>query len=201
MTDKTLGAYQRTTPDPDETTGEALARLQAEMTRLLDEADAELRDEADGGVTASLIEKEAENADPTVDYHAMWWKAEREREKAERERDEARATKDMHKRRADEERARADQAEKERDEMRDAWEGAVEAVKEANALISSLRAAEPRPLTPDAVPDGTVEQARAAWINAGGRVYPGLTLDLRHALAAALIATGRVHVDGEEDPR
>lgn len=91
MTDKTLGAYKRTTPDPDETTGEALARLQAEMTRLLDEADAELRDEADGGVTAALIEQEAEKTDPSVDYHAMWWKAEREREKAERERDEARA--------------------------------------------------------------------------------------------------------------
>lgn len=63
MTDKTLGAYKRTTPDPDETTGEALARLQAEMTRLLDEADAELRDEADGGVAAALIEKEAEQND------------------------------------------------------------------------------------------------------------------------------------------
>ena len=58
MNDKTLGEYKRTTPDPDETTGEALARLQAELTRLLDEADAELRDEADGGVTAALIEQE-----------------------------------------------------------------------------------------------------------------------------------------------
>lgn len=90
MTDKSLGAYQRTTPDPDETTDEALARLQAEITRLLDEADAELRDEVDGGVAAALIEKEAEKPDLSVDYHAMWWKAEREREKAERERDEAR---------------------------------------------------------------------------------------------------------------
>ena len=66
MNDKTLGAYKRTTPDPDETTGEALARLQAEMTRLLDEADAELRDEADGGVTAALIEKEVEQPDAEV---------------------------------------------------------------------------------------------------------------------------------------
>lgn len=33
---------------------------------------------------------DAEKPDPSVDYHAMWWKAEREREKAERERDEAR---------------------------------------------------------------------------------------------------------------
>ena len=65
MNDKTLGVYKRTTPDPDETTGEALARLQAEMTRLLDEADAELRDEADGGVAAALIEKEAEQHDAT----------------------------------------------------------------------------------------------------------------------------------------
>ena len=31
---------------------------------------------------------EAETPDPSVDYHAMWWKAEREREKAERERDD-----------------------------------------------------------------------------------------------------------------
>ena len=66
MTDKTLGEYKRTTPDPDETTGEALARLQAELTRLLDEADAELRDEADGGVAAALIEKEVEQPDAEV---------------------------------------------------------------------------------------------------------------------------------------
>ena len=65
MNDKTLGVYKRTTPDPDETTGEALARLRAEMTRLLDEVDAELRDEADGGVAAALIEKEAEQHDAT----------------------------------------------------------------------------------------------------------------------------------------
>ena len=80
-----------TWPQRGETTGEVLARLQATLARLLDEADAELRDEADGGVAAALIEKEAENADPAVDYHAMWWKAERERENAERERDELRA--------------------------------------------------------------------------------------------------------------
>ena len=66
MNGKTLGVYKRTTPDPDETTGEALARLQAEMTRLLDEADAELRDEADGGVAAALIEKEVEQPDAEV---------------------------------------------------------------------------------------------------------------------------------------
>lgn len=66
MTDKTLGEYKRTTPDPDETTGEALARLQATLTRLLDEADAELRDEADGGVAAALIEKEVEQPDAEV---------------------------------------------------------------------------------------------------------------------------------------
>ena len=144
MTDKTLGAYKRTTPDPYETAGEALARLQAEMTRLLDEADVELRDEADGGVAAALIEQEAENPDPSVDYHAMWWKAEREREKAERERDEARATKDMHKRRADEERARAEKAEQERDHWKREADG-------ANADLADLRAAKSRPLTPDAI--------------------------------------------------
>lgn len=56
MTDKTLGAYQRTTPDPDETTGEALARLQADLARLLDQADAEMRAEA-GGWTADDISR------------------------------------------------------------------------------------------------------------------------------------------------
>lgn len=92
MTDKTLGAYQRTTPDPDETTGEALARLQAELTRLLDEADAELRDEADGGVAAALIEKEAQG---TVGALIAELEHHRARaEKAERERDEARAARD-----------------------------------------------------------------------------------------------------------
>lgn len=58
----------------------------------------------------------------------------------------------------------------------------------AGGLVQALPAdaAEARPLTPHEVPSEAVEQARAAWINAGGRVYPGVTLDLRHALAAVL---------------
>ena len=43
-------------------------------------------DDMGGGVTAVLIEKEAEES-PSVDYEAMWWEAERRAEKAEAERD------------------------------------------------------------------------------------------------------------------
>ena len=93
-------------------------------------------DYADGGVTAALIEQEAEEPDAEVRELRSVLAREIARgnalqdalEKAERERDEARATKDMHKRRADEERARAD-------------------------------AAESRPLTPDAITDEMVERA------------------------------------------
>lgn len=55
--------------------------------------------------------------------------------------------------------ARAEKAERERDEMRDAWEGAVESVKEANSLINALRAAESRPFTPDDITDEMVRRA------------------------------------------
>ena len=68
MNDKTLGEYKRTTPDPDETTGEALARL-------LDEADVELR---------------AQARCPDPDEHVRYDAALAAAEKAERERDEAR---------------------------------------------------------------------------------------------------------------
>ncbi|MFE7605749.1 hypothetical protein ACFU1Q_11365 [Brachybacterium paraconglomeratum] len=89
MNDKTLGAYKRTTPDPDETTGEALARLAAELTRLLDEVDAELRDEADGGVAAALIEKEAEQrACPDLDAHWRLDEAQETIQRLTQERDE-----------------------------------------------------------------------------------------------------------------
>lgn len=99
MTDKTLGAYERH----------------------------ESPDYADGGVAAALIEKEAENADAAVDYHAMWWKAEREREKAERERDEALAS--------------------------------VRVLARDNIeCYERFRAAEPRPLTPDAITDEMVKR-------------------------------------------
>lgn len=176
MNDETLGEYNRTTPDPDETTGEALARLQAELARLLDEADAELRDEADGGVAAALVEKEAETRDVA---HDIDWQAVAEQHEAAL----AAMTEDRDRvldlvRDADMGRdlavERAERAEQERDEAR-------------GALSARLGArAEPRSLTPHTVPSETVERARAAWINAGGRVYAGLTSDLRHALAAAL---------------
>ena len=55
-----------TWPRRGETTGEVLARLQATLARLLDEADAELREEADGGGAAALIEKEVEQPDAEV---------------------------------------------------------------------------------------------------------------------------------------
>ena len=87
MTDKTLGEYNRTTPDPDETTGEALARLQAELARLLDEADAELRDEADGGVAATLIEKEA-GGHGTAFWMSRWKEAVSQRDEALYQRDQ-----------------------------------------------------------------------------------------------------------------
>ncbi|GAP78530.1 hypothetical protein Y09_1359 [Brachybacterium sp. SW0106-09] len=249
MTDKTLGAYTRTTPDPDETTGEALARLQAEMTRLLDEADAELLDEADGGVAAALIEQEAEESDAapedarqylaardeqqrlgrivqdvadgdghttqvygvkiapcdtygsTRDEAALQLQLDRavaDRDKAERERDEARATKDMHKRRADKERARAEKAEQERDEMRDAWEGAIEAVKEADALINSLRAAESRPLTPAAM---TAREHLEAAMK-GGLTREDIPNDMCDRLVASRADTvRRPTAPGDEYPR
>ena len=75
MNDKTLGVYKRTTHDPDETTGEALARLRATMARLLDEADVELR---------------AQARCPDPDEHVRYDAALAAAEKAERERDEAR---------------------------------------------------------------------------------------------------------------
>ena len=133
MNDKTLGAYKRTTPDPDETTGEALARLQAEMTRLLDEADAELRDEADGGVAAALIEKEVEQPDA---------------------------------------------------EVRELRSALARELARGNALQDALDAADPRPLTPDAITDEMVERGRVAY---WGSTYGG-TADgrVRAILTAAL---------------
>ena len=60
-------------------------------------------------------------------------------------------------------RKRAEKAEKERDGARDAWEGAVESVKEANSLINSLHAAESRPFTPDDITDEMIDRAYAWW--------------------------------------
>ena len=87
-----LGGYTRTAPDPDD---------------------------MDGGVTAALIEQEAEKPDLSVDYHAMWWKAEREREKAERERDECQEACQAAEDRAVLAEARLAEAEQDRDELVD----------------------------------------------------------------------------------
>lgn len=80
-------------------------------------------------------------------------------------------------------RARAKTAERERDETRDAWEGAVESLKEANALINDLRAAESRPLTPDAITERMVMRAAAVLGKYGYRPTPET---VRRALDAAL---------------
>ena len=86
-------------------------------------------------------------------------------------------------------RKRAEKAEQERDEVRDAWEGAVESVKEANSLINSLRAAESRPFTPDDITDEMVERAREEFFggDVGGPVSgPSSARRWRAALTAAL---------------
>lgn len=154
MNDKTLGEYKRTTPDPDETTGEALARLQAVMTHLLDEADAELRDDMDGGVAAALIEKEAAKlAGSGLAAHF-------------------RDKRDM-------ERARAEQAEKERDEARAEAESLSRQLHDAQQDADMSRAemeAESRPLT-------ARENLAALWESAhrpvGGRIPAGTAIITR----------------------
>lgn len=130
MTDKTLGAYQRTTPDPDETTGEALARLQAEIAGLEEEAardDALARLDAlgDDGTAlrcAVMIAQAGAGVDTAAEFCEQVARGEdvnvaARAEKAEKERDEAvealgttlgRAMKAERER--DEERARADAA-------------------------------------------------------------------------------------------
>lgn len=136
-------------------------------------------DLADGGVTAAAIEKETEDSggplDETVDFWRSRWKEAADRADArdlaahqwkEATRENIarfRAARDFAEMCQKGSRAatvRAEKAERERDEVRDAWEGAVESVKEANSLINSLRAAESRPLTPDAITDEMVERAR-----------------------------------------
>ena len=147
MTDKTLGEYKRTTPDPDETIGEALARLQAELTRLLDEADAEMRDEADGGVAAALIEKEAEAraamtelAPAEVCVRGDWFKPSELPGVLGRVMD-----------------------------ARD------EAQREAKRYY--LHAAESRPLTPDAITDEMVERAKVTLEALAGGSYYDSTIE------------------------
>ncbi|TDP76324.1 hypothetical protein DEU31_3031 [Brachybacterium sp. AG952] len=248
MTDKTLGAYKRTTPDPDETTGEALARLQAEMTRLLDEADAELRDEAEGGVAAALIEKDAEKptaadfataefarhaesggvgmrkdaGDPNtwcVAYENPGWRVgirsdiEMARdgwapvrecpdpEQHDDARDDllrlGRLVREAQQDRAgsvqiggvkiapcdtfgrtnaeNAVRTRAEKAQQERDH----WEREAD---NANKDLAHLRAAGPRPLTPDAITDAAMRRAVQAWEETG---------ELRPAIFAALTTPAR----------
>ena len=145
MNGKTLGVYKRTTPDPDETTGEALARLQAEMTRLLDEADAELRDEADGGVAAALIEQEAEQHDAT--------------------------------------------------EVRELRSALARELARGNALQDALDAADPRPLTPDAITDEMVERGRSAY---WGPTYGGSVVGRVRAILTAALTEPPARPEGAE---
>ena len=145
MNDKTLGVYKRTTSDPDETTGEALARLQAEMTRLLDEADAELRDEADGGVAAALIEQEAEQHDAT--------------------------------------------------EVRELRSALARELARGNALQDALDAADPRPLTPDAITDEMVERGRSAY---WGPTYGGSVVGRVRAILTAALTEPPARPEGAE---
>ena len=84
-------------------------------------------------------------------------------------------------------RKRAEKAEQERDEVRDAWEGAVESVKEANSLINSLRAAESRPFTADDITDEMIDRAYAWW-EGNSLADPA---GMRAMLTAALTAPAR----------
>lgn len=101
-------------------------------------------DDMDGGVAAALIEREAEDTLSLV----------------QQQRDQAIGRVNTLSDENDDLRARAEEAERERDEARrhecsdlDAhWRlgEALASLKEANATVASLRAAGPRPLTPDA---------------------------------------------------
>ncbi|WP_341856398.1 hypothetical protein [Brachybacterium sp. GPGPB12] len=190
MNDKTLGEYKRTTPDPDETTGEALARLQAEMTRSLDEADAEPRDEADGGVTAALIEKEAER--PLTFAEGLGAASINARQAREAEKD-AKHLRDRcaeleHRLHlavmaSDHNSERAEKAERERDEARSRLAEAAKEIREQGETIAEL-AAEARPLTPDAITDEMVDRAFRATIP-----HPAASVSeavIREILTAAL---------------
>lgn len=218
MTDKTLGEYKRTTPDPDETTGEALARLQAELTRLLDDADAELRDEADGGVTAALIEKEAEQK-PTAaeaeadrgfmeaaadDWHsaavqasgealaaaARARRAENALETLREQYGTAVRERDEWEANAEAAEDRAEKAERERDE---ALAGVRVLARENIACHERVAkpVAEPRPFTPDDVTGEMAAQAMLVLARHGYR--PGHTIT-HEALTAALTVLTRPDV-------
>lgn len=159
-------------------------------------------DYADGGVTAAAIEKEAEGdlwAKATPDQGSSeWWMA-RWKEAADRAdardvaahlwketaRKLARESRNAHDWAARVEEsigdvaARAEQAEKERDEMRDAWEGAIESVKEASALINSLRAEQPSTITADDFSVEAIDRAQdvvddaplnVRWVGGSGHI-------------------------------
>lgn len=197
MPDKTLGAYERTTPDSDATMGEVLARLRAQMKRLLDEADAQLRDEAEGGVAAALIEQETEKPDLSVDYHAMWWKAEREREKAEQERDAWHEVARRATRRARRDAqlipayARLDlwvalgNDSTEFETIDPDWAELNAAVREAQA--EAFRAEQSRPLTPDAITPAMIGRAYDALVVEPGWVI-GSRIEALDVLRRLLIA-------------
>lgn len=94
---------------------------------------------------------------------------------------------------------RAIKAERERDELRDAWEGAIESVKEANALINALRAEQPRPLTPEDITDEMVERARRAEERqCGDYTSPE---GMRDIIAAALTKPHRPEWEAESAER
>lgn len=117
----------------------------------------------DGGVTAALIDQEAE-PDLRVDYEAMWWKAESRAEEALAAVSETEGRVTAARERTEEireelrnadqlilvERARAERAEKERDEARrerDSWRAQVPLAEWEKELIRATE--NPRPLTAD----------------------------------------------------
>lgn len=118
-------------------------------------------DDMDGGVTAALIEQEAQGT-----VGALIAELERHRaraEKAEQERDEALASE----RRASER-----------------WRKELTLRNEVADELRRLRATQTRPLTPDAITDEMVERARAAYQDAP--VSQSLNDDIRDMLTAAL---------------
>lgn len=209
MNDKTLGEYKRTTPDPDETTGEALARLQAEMTRLLEEADAELRDEADGGVAAALIEQEVEESDAAPEDVRQYLAERDERERLGRlveqtredgcpvQVDRVKITPcDTYGRTRDEVALllQLDRAVADRDKARRERDSAREDRQELQERLAL--AEKPRPLTPDAITDEMVERARQRGSEIVGALWDASVVE---AMLTAALTEPPARPEGAED--
>jgi hypothetical protein len=151
----------------------------------------------DGGVTAAAIEKEAEKRDAETDpryvadpgYAKQHDAPVRECPDPEQHGDGlpdavdalTEAVKNLH--------TRAEKAEQEREEERSEADSlfrqleATEAsLREANEVAKSLRAAEPRPLTPDDITDEMVERAWAEWVSLDDRDAHSMRLSIRAAL-------------------